>query len=262
MVHSKPTVYRLFEADPYGKTPNGLEGKVRFLLVGDMHFHPYDNSQCITWLSRFIDEIKPEEIVFLGDVAEMLYLRRYFQRYNPDFSIKTKNKKEIEEIEVVAGNSCLKDLVDAEIKKVQEKINKLKCSIRRNNINATITGGNHDHRLNEAGLYFDQPSWTVDAFGFNQAGINYVPYKKIHISGGFQFSHHKTESCDNISVYGHLHELNIQSNGVCPGVFSEWDPPHWQHNDNLWRGLVLIDTNGAYHTIDMYTLRLRCGNSR
>lgn len=134
--------------------------------------------------------------------------------------------------------------------------------IGRNRINAVMTGGNHDHRLQEAGQYFDQPSWNIDALGYGQAGINYVPFQQIYSLGGLKFSHiYPGKSSSGIFVHGHTHKLQIGANRVCPGIFSQWQPLHWKEQPP-WRGLVLIDTDGAYHTITMDTLEKRYGNPR
>lgn len=259
---AEPVVHRLFADDAHAKLPKKLEGKFALLLVGDMHIHPFDNSKCIVWLSRFIDEAKPETVAFLGDVAEMQHLRRFDQRFHPNFSIKTTDTQIIANIRTEQGHASLQDLVEAEITKVREKISRLKSVIGRNHINAFMTGGNHDHRLLEAGNYFNQSFWDIKALGCKKAGITYVPFQQIHSLGGLKFSHiYPGESSGGIFVHGHNHELIITADRICPGVFTEWDPQHWKHNSDLWRGLVLIDTDGAYHTITMDTLKQRYGNS-
>lgn len=118
----EPVVHQLFEEDARAKLPRELEGKITLLLVGDMHIHPFDNSKCIDWLSRFIDEAKPETVAFLGDVAEMQYLRGFDKRFHPDFSIKVTDDQTIANIRTEQGHVSLKDLVNAEIKKVEERI--------------------------------------------------------------------------------------------------------------------------------------------
>jgi hypothetical protein len=257
----EPVVHQLFEEDARAKLPGELEGKFALLLVGDMHIHPFDNSNCIVWLSRFIEEIKPETVVFLGDVAEMQHLRGFKRNFNPDFLIKT-DAQIIADIMLEQGHASLQNLVDAEITKVREKISRLKSVIGRNRINAVMTGGNHDHRLVEAGQYFNQPFWDINALCYEKAGINYVPFQQIYSLGGLKFSHiYPGESSGGIFVHGHDHELIITADRVCPGVFTEWQPLHWSERPP-WRGLVLIDTDGAYHTITMDTLEKRYGNPR
>jgi hypothetical protein len=258
----EPVVHALFEEDAHAQLPRELEGQIALLLVGDMHIHPFDNSKCIVWLSRLIDEIKPPTVAFLGDVAEMQYLRGFDKRFHPDFSIKVTDDQTIANIRTEQGHVSLQDLVNAEITKVEERIRRLKPVIGRNRINAVMTGGNHDHRLVEAGQYFNQPFWNIDALGYKQAGITYVPFQQIHSLGELKFSHiYPGESSGGIFVHGHDHELIITADRVCPGVFTEWQPLHWRERPP-WRGLVLIDNAGAYHTITMDSLEERYGNQR
>jgi UDP-2,3-diacylglucosamine pyrophosphatase LpxH len=215
---TEPVAHQLFEGDARAQLPKKLEGQFALLLVGDMHIHPFDNSKCIVWLSRLIDEIKPPTVAFLGDVADMDRLHRFRDNFHSDFSPKDQNN-----IVIQYGQTSLQDLVDAEITKVREKIGQLKRAIGRNGINAFMTGGNHDHILVKAGQYFDQPSWTINALGYGQAGIHYVDYKKVHQWSGFQFSHKDTATFNQsgIIVHGHTHQLHIGSDRVCPGVFTQ-----------------------------------------
>jgi hypothetical protein len=154
--------------------------------------------------------------------------------------IKTEDRLVVAKIINQQGNASLQDLVEAEITKVQGRIRRLKSVIGRNRLNAFMTGGNHDHSLVEAGQYFNQPSWTIEALGYQQAGINYVDYGKVHKWGGFQFSHRNTANFDQsgIIVHGHTHQLHVGYDRVCPGVFTEW-APHVEASRPPWRGLVL-----------------------
>jgi len=226
-----------------------------YLLVGDMHIHPDDQSgDVVRYLTGFIDEFRPEIAVFLGDLVDGKKIRDIMAHYNPDFSL-----KEGAAPRVTYSESEIKDLVPALITEVRDRFQLIRESAIRNNTQIVVTLGNHDRRINTAGEHFRQKKWSTEGYELNGDGITCMPFDEVYTCGQFQFSHtgdapfHRN---DGIVVHGHDHGLSIEPGEIIVGVCSQWSPEHWNEHET-WRGIVAVGENGVIYPITMGDLAQR-----
>jgi predicted phosphodiesterase len=222
------------------------------LVVGDVHVSPGQNLRRADWLGAFIKDIKPERIVYIGDLITFDSLSAWD---------KDKRKK-------MEGRRYSRDIETAcEFLARVQVLYKGSLGL----LPTILTEGNHEHR--EARYLDYHPE--VD-FDYKQRlnlkdeyNINVYPYKEFYKYKGVGFTHvpitesgrpvtgkypttRALEICSHSVVFGHTHKLDYSSvhrhgqahlqEALNVGCYFEHVDEYAQGSvTSYWRGLILLE---------------------
>lgn len=248
------------------------------LFVTDQHAHYEHDNHRATLLSKLIQEVKPDVLIFGGDLVDMPSLSSY-DRGKKSFEGRTYRA------DIESGNEFL-DLVFSPLKKAKKK---LPYSV--------FLEGNHEHRIKRAINLQPELDGTIDLFDLNLDenfdeiieyeggtpgiinldGINYAHYFVSGVNGkpiggerpAYSLLSKQLASC----TVGHVHTVDYhvrttadhrRLHGLVGGCFFDYNSD-WAGNTNplYWRGCIVKSNveNGDYdpHFISLRQLERRYG---
>lgn len=219
------------------------------IVVGDEHVGPGQNLRRATWLARFIDDIKPNRVVHIGDMGTFDSLSAWD---------KDKRKK-------MEGRRYTRD-----IQALNDYVSRLHEGAYQNHENILLEG-NHEDRI---ARYIDyNPVMDGQLDYANHIGIKdkwkIVPYREYYKYNGISFTHvpimengkpvsgklataRALEVCRDSIVFGHTHRLDyvathrhgqthLQESLNVGCYFEHIDDYAKGSVTSYWRGLVVLD---------------------
>lgn len=227
-----------------------LKGTDTTLVVGDVHISPNQNLRRATWLGKVIADLKPNRVIFIGDLLTFDSLSGW------DKDKRTKMEGRRYQKDIDSGRDFLG-------KMYSEHYNVWKPEF-------ILTEGNHEQRLHR---YLDCDPTFLDTVDYRKdlglADWCIVPYKEYYTHKGVSFTHIPineagkpiggkfvaSKALDIVSnnvVFGHTHKLssacihrhgsNHLSQALNVGCYFEHiDEYALGSVTSYWRGLVLID---------------------
>jgi len=237
------------------------------LVVGDAHARPDCDNRRFDALANFIDEKRPDRIVFIGDVADMASLSSYDKG-----SVRAEGRRYADDIGSVRDAT---HRVSAPVKAMRERA--INLHRRRYDPSIHITLGNHEERINRAAN--EDPRLhghiSIADLGYGDAGWEVVPFLHPLELDGIVFQHYFTTGImgrpiggDNhasllikknfrSSVCGHSHLRGYAENvdavgnrvfGLVAGCFDEQLDNYQYTKDQhrWWSGLCMLhDVDGT-----------------
>ncbi len=233
------------------------------LIIPDPHAHPKHNNDRADWMSKLIQDVRPDVVINMGDCADMSSLSSY-----------DRGKREYQ------GRSYRAD-IDAAIEfndRVWGPVKKLKKKLPRR----VILEGNHEERIERA---LDMSPELVDAIGFQDLQYDQYYDEVVRYTGltpgvievdSIAYAHFFITGVSGRSIsgehpayalltkqfvsatQGHTHVLDFAERanpygqkvmGLVCGVYQDYDSD-WAGEINRvwWRGAVIKRgvENGAY----------------
>lgn len=177
------------------------------LVVPDPHAHPDHNNDRADWLGELIMDLKPDEVVQMGDLFDMRSLSSY-----------DKGKASFH------GASYEKD-INAGVE-FQDRMWKKHKKSKKKRPKRTALIGNHEQRLHKVLEYQPELGGSKYGVGFSDFQLeNYndtvVPYKGqtpgIYTSQGFNFAHYMVSGVMGRAIGGehHAHSLIAKTHSSC-----------------------------------------------
>ena len=224
---------------------------MKILIIGDSHSNPQVTQRRFHWLGKFIQDVKPDAVVDMGDWAD-----------NDSLSSYDRGKASFE------GRRYAKDIEAAQEARdiVNTYIGKL---ARRPRLVALV--GNHEARSDRYADDHPEMKGKIGSKDFKPQGMwEFVPFLKKANVGGFTFSHYivsgvqerpiggehaaytiltkELRSC--IVAHSHLRDFCERTSGarrvqcLVAGCFVDptWRPHYAQVSRDLWwSGLTVLD---------------------
>jgi len=234
----------------------------RILVIGDPHARPDVDNSRFEILGKFIVDKRPDEIVCIGDFADMLSLSAYDRG-----TVKAEGKRYSDDIKATLDAqekmfAPVRELQKTLIKGHKERYNPRFWMVMGNHDGARIARAANEHpamygHISEADLKYAEFGWNV------------IPFLEPLILEGIVFQHYFTSgvmcraiSGDNAamamvkknhrsSVAGHSHLRQywetsgidgVRIFGLSVGCYDEGDHSYAKGSQHLWwHGLVMLN---------------------
>lgn len=248
------------------------------LVIGDSHAKPEVDNERYDWLGRMIADIRPDEVIDIGDFGDFAALCSYtmgsLDHYDRDFL------KDMEH-----AHDARRRIMEP-IRKVQEQNRRNKEKVYKPKLIHCV--GNHSHPrlkkwINQNGFMKGfMERYADDLTGAKKYKWDICPYGETYTTHGIQFSHNFTSGAMGkpiggvnpayaiaqkkkmSSVFGHDHrksdytELHKGRSIVCAGVgcyFEHWEDYAGQSNHEWWRGIrVLKNVHEGYFDTNDFSM--------
>jgi predicted phosphodiesterase len=172
------------------------------VVLGDSHAHPKFNNRRFGWFAKYVNEVKPDVVIDIGDSADMSSIRGYD-------SIQRSPRLEFEGQKYVLDVEAYHDAMQTFQHDLRHKCEFIKCL------------GNHEDRIDrlvaahprlegqisQDNLHGDFPMWKV------------VPLAQPVKVGGFLFAHYFTTPGKNAPVAGATPCRAVAQKRKCSAVF-------------------------------------------
>lgn len=235
------------------------------LCIGDAHVQSNQNLDRFIALGSFIHEVKPENIIIIGDFLDMQSLSHWLT--NKRLKMEgLRYAEEINQANIALDHMFLPMCVDNERARLSKK--------RLYRPELVYIEGNHEERV---WRYIEQHPELKGHLDYRndlrlkQRGFKYIPYKEYYHNNGVAFTHipisgngmpisgavgtqlQRALRDHNTSiVYGHNHKLSMQGEHRLGGAhynqalslgcfFEHVDEYAKGAKVDYWRGIVLLD---------------------
>jgi len=219
------------------------------IVVGDTHIGPGQNLRRADWLGRYIKDIKPNRVVYIGD-------------HNTFDSLSAWDKDKRKKME---GRRFQKDLDT--LKKFTNKVN---AAAGRYEYESILTEGNHEYRVDRYIDYHPELDGQLEyVVRGGLEGFKIIPYMSFYKHKGISFTHvpimengrpvsgkyataRSLDICAGSVVFGHTHKLDYRAvhkhgqahlqealNVGC--YFEHVDEYALGSMTSYWRGLVTLE---------------------
>lgn len=245
------------------------------VVVGDVHVGPSQNLRRARWLGRYVRDVSPNRVVFIGDLATFDSL----SAWDKDKRKKMEGRRYQKDVDSLA------EFVDIFYSEVGPSPS----------FKVILTEGNHEDRIARYVDYNPVMDGNLDYLkdsGIDNYDWKIVPYREFFNYKGISFTHvplmengrpvsgqyatrRALEVCRNSVVFGHTHKLDYKS------VHRHGQPHlqealnvgcYFEHIDDYakgsvtsyWRGLVTLDhySHGrfAFEAIPLGLLKRKYGD--
>lgn len=248
------------------------------LVIGDSHAKAGVPNDRYDWLGRMIADLKPDEVVDIGDFGDFAALCSYtmgtLAHYDRDFFADMEAAHD-------ARNRVMQPIkaLQAQNRRNKEKVYKPKlvyCTGNHSQPRLKKWLNQHPYMLGFVNKY------AQDLTGAIKHGWDVIDFGEVYNSHGVQFSHYFTSGAMGkpiggvnpayavaqkkkiSSVFGHDHrksdytELHNGRSIVCAGVgcyFEHWEDYAGQSNHEWWRGIrVLKNVENGYFTTNDFSM--------
>ena len=207
----------------------------KILVVGDPHARPEESNDRFTALGNFIVDKKPDEVVIIGDMADMGSLSHYDKG-----TVRAEGKRYADDV------AATRDAVAKVMKPVNERVNQIIANKKKKwQPKFHITLGNHEHRIDRAAN--ESPSLyghlSIKDLGYHDAGWNVVPFLVPLMIDNICFQHYFTSGLMGRPISGDNHAATLVKKNFMSSVAGHSHlRDYWETADAVGRkrfGLVV-----------------------
>lgn len=223
------------DATPVGK---------KILVIPDAHAHPDVAQDRFHALGQFIVDKKPDEIVSIGDWADMSSLCFYDKG-----TIRAEGQRYTRDID--SANEAI-DIVMGYVNAERQRLRKNKA--KQWNPNFSITLGNHENRINTVQTKDASLAGCIstDDIKFAEAGWEVVPFLTPHIIERIAFQHYLVSGVMGKAVSGVNHARTLVAKAYMSCVVGHSHMFDWWEDARADHGKIFGCVVGCYEDLDLH----------